>query len=130
MSSCLSIPHPPSAYISDCKFCEPNLQAAIALTVFSQPLELDLTSTKFELTTYIDGLSSVPVLGVVVSGEVVYPAAQQLALRHELVHPGDVDTGRGGAHQGPVRVPGHYQIISPIIIIIVIDIITSQQTSP
>ena len=75
------------------------------------------------MTPYTDGLRRVPVLGVVVGGEVVYPAAQQLALRHELVHPGDVDTGRGGAHQRPVRVPGHYQVIA-------IDIITSQQTSP
>ena len=42
---------------------------------------------------------------VVVSSDVVNPAAQQLTLQHEGVHPLGVGVGRGGADQFPVPPP-------------------------
>ena len=42
---------------------------------------------------------------VEVGGEVVDPAAEDLALHHELVHPLGVGVGGGGADQLPVLVP-------------------------
>ena len=38
------------------------------------------------------------------SGDVVDPAAESLALQHELVHPLGVDAGGGGADQLPVLI--------------------------
>ena len=45
-------------------------------------------------------------VAIPVCGEVVKPAAQQLALRHELVEPLGVEVAGGRADQLPVRVGG------------------------
>lgn len=72
---------------------EPDLLTTVPLAVVPQDLNGVLSR---------DPLS----IAVPMCGQVVEPAAQQLALHHELVEPLGVEVAGGGADQLPVRVLG------------------------